>query len=229
MILAIDILGKRSEKSKPRTPTQVIIISVSKLAKPELLKFSGKLEAWVKNDKPKTLAELTNVFAQKSFAVIFLLLMSIPALPIPTGGITHIFEIITMLLALELIVGRQSVWLPDKWKNKQLGEIITGKALPFITRRIKTFEKFSRPRMSGWLKNRVMISGLGLIVFGLTLSAFLAPPFSGLDTLPALGVVLIALGIILEDIVGAIFGLLVGVAGVAVVIGLGTAIKHLIF
>ena len=30
-------------------------------------------------------------------------------------------------------------------------------------------------------------------MFGLTLSAFLAPPFSGLDTLPSLGVVVIGL------------------------------------
>ena len=34
---------------------------------------------------------------------------------------------------------------------------------------------------------------IGLFVFGLTLSAFLAPPFSGLDTLPSLGVVVIGL------------------------------------
>ena len=46
----------------------------------------------------------------------------------------------------------------------------------------------------------------GLVVLGLALTAFLAPPFSGLDTLPSLGVVVLALGYLLADIVLASVG-----------------------
>lgn len=191
--------------------------------------FSNQLEAWLKSDSPKTLANLGDVFGKKSFAITFLLLMSIPALPIPTGGITHIFEIITMLLALELVVGMQTIWLPEKWRHKKLGSTIQSKALPFIIKRVRWFEKFSRPRLSGLMVHRLIVSFIGLVVFGLTLTAFLSPPFSGLDTLPALGVVFISLGLILEDILGAIIGLIIGVAGVFLVIGLGTVIAKLIF
>jgi hypothetical protein len=67
----------------------------------------------------------------------------------------------------------------------------------------------------------------GVAVFGFTLTAFLAPPFSGLDTLPALGVVVLSLGVLLGDIVIAGIGLGIGVIGVAVVIGLGKAITKL--
>ena len=191
--------------------------------------FSDDLETWLKSPGSKTLSGMNAVFAEKSFAITFLLLMSIPALPIPTGGITHIFEIITMLLALELVVGLRTIWLPKRWKGIKLGRTMQLKALPFILKRVRWFEKFSRPRLSHLLANTVTVSLLGLMVFGLTLTAFLAPPFSGLDTLPALGVVFIALGMILEDIYGALLGLLIGGVGVVVVVGLGSAIVKLVF
>ena len=195
-----------------------------KTAKP----FSDYLESWLKSTEPKTLSGLSEVFGEKSFAITFLILMSIPAIPLPTAGITHVFEIITMLLALELIIGQRSIWLPKRWKHKKLGAAIENKALPYLIRKIRWLEKFSRPRLSGVLANRFMVSLIGLIVFGLSLTAFLAPPFSGLDTLPALGVVFIALGMILEDIMGALIGLITGTLGVVLVVGLSKVILDLI-
>jgi hypothetical protein len=53
--------------------------------------------------------------------------------------------------------------------------------------------------------------------------AFFAPPFTGLDTLPALGVVLLSLGVLLEDFLLVIVALAIGVAGVALEIFLGSA------
>jgi hypothetical protein len=58
-------------------------------------------------------------------------------------------------------------------------------------------------------------------------AAFLAPPFSGLDTLPSLGVVVLGLGVLLGDIVIAGVGAAIGTVGVALVVGLGKAITKL--
>ena len=63
----------------------------------------------------------------------------------------------------------------------------------------------------------------GLLVIGGSAGAFLAPPFTGLDTLPSLGVVLLSLGMLLEDFIVVIVALAVGVAGVALEIVLGRA------
>jgi hypothetical protein len=63
----------------------------------------------------------------------------------------------------------------------------------------------------------------GLLVIGGSVGAFLAPPFTGLDTLPSLGVVLLSLGVLLEDILVVILGLLVGASGVVLEIVLGSA------
>ena len=55
--------------------------------------FSEELQDWLKSNKPKTLLSLDKVFAEKSFAIIFILLLAPSALPVPTGGITTVFEV----------------------------------------------------------------------------------------------------------------------------------------
>src|SRR5256885_325544 len=87
-------------------------------AEPE--KVSDQLERWLESDREKTLGDLIDLFEEKAFALVFVLLMGVPALPLPTGGATHVFEIITALLALELIAGRDKIWLPQRWCGLQL-------------------------------------------------------------------------------------------------------------
>ena len=61
-------------------------------------KVSVELEAWLTSDGDKALGGLIEVFGGKSFAILFVLLLGVPALPLPTGGATHVFEIIAALL-----------------------------------------------------------------------------------------------------------------------------------
>lgn len=190
--------------------------------------FSDELEAWLEAPGKKTIADLTSVFEEKSFAIVFLLMMSLPALPVPTGGVTHVFEAITMLLALEMVVGRDTIWLPHRWRERELGALSQKRAIPFLIRRVRWFERFSRPRASWLFGQRVVLSLTGAVVFVLALAAFVAPPFSGLDTLPSLGAVAIALSIILEDALILVIGLLVGAVGIGLEIALGSALVHLL-
>jgi hypothetical protein len=189
--------------------------------KPAPEKVSDQLERWLKGDGEKTLGGLIDVFGEGSFAIIFVLLMAVPALPLPTGGVTHVFEVITMLLALELIIGRRTVWLPDRWRRLDLAGETRQKFINTLLRRIRWLERFSRPRARWRFGHRLSGSVFGVAVLGLALTAFLAPPFSGLDTLPSLGVVVLALGYLLADIVLACVGAVIGLLGVASVIFLG--------
>ena len=190
-------------------------------------KVSVQLEEWLRGDGKKTMGSLVDTFGPRSFAILFVVLMALPALPLPTGAISHVLEIVTMLLALELMVGRTDVWIPDRFCDKELKGLSGPKFSNALLKRIRWFEKFSRPRMAGLLENRVTNMGFGAAVFSFALTAFLAPPFSGLDTLPSLGVVVLGLGVLLGDIVVAGAGVGIGVLGVAVVIGLGHAITKL--
>src|SRR6476661_4247549 len=84
-------------------------------------KVSDQIERWLASEGDKTLGGLIDVFQEKSFALVFILLLGVPALPLPTGGASHVFEIIAILVALQLVVGRDKIWLPRRWCRLELG------------------------------------------------------------------------------------------------------------
>ena len=187
-------------------------------------RVSAQIERWLASERDKTLGALIDVFQEKSFALTFILLLGVPALPLPTGGATHVFELIAMLVALQLVVGRDTIWLPERWREVELGT--GGARMRFIRGLMKVIgwiERFSRPRLRLLFDHRASNAVFGLLVIAGSLGAFLAPPFTGLDTLPALGVVLVSLGVLLEDFAVVVLALIVGGAGVLLEIVLGRA------
>lgn len=186
--------------------------------------FSKTLNAWLSSNDKKTIGSMLDIFDEKSFAFIFLVLMVFPAAPLPTGGLVHLFEIVVILLALQLVIGRKELWLPKKLKRVELDSITRKKVLPFLERRVKFFERFTKPRLAETIGKSWFRKQLGIVVILFTLGAFFAPPFTGLDTLPSLGVVLIAIGVILDDVIPIAVGYIVGIAGLAITFILGAGI-----
>lgn len=191
-------------------------------------KFSDDLEGWLRGDQPKTLGGLTDAFAEKSFAVTILLLMFVPALPLPTGGLTHVFEGITIVLAAEMVIGLREIWLPERWQGRELGPTVTGKAIPFMIRWIRRVERYSRPRGARLFGYRWMLRVLGLVFIALAAAAAVAPPFSGLDTLPAMGAIAVALALIFEDVALLFLGVILGTTGVVLIVTVGAALVHVL-
>ena len=183
---------------------------------------SGALERWLSRDGERTLGSLIERFGPKSFALVFVLLLGLPALPLPTGGATHVFEIVAMLIALELIAGRDEIWLPRRWRRLDVGGPRQRRFLSALIRMVRRLERVSRPRLRFLFGHRVSNVVFGTLVVGLSAVAFLAPPFTGLDTLPALGVVLLSLGVLLEDGAFVAVALVAGTAGVVLELIFGT-------
>jgi hypothetical protein len=190
--------------------------------------ISDDLEAWSRQKSARTIGSLIETFGPRSFAVLFVVLLALPALPLPTGGLSHLFEAVAMLLALELIIGQDDVWMPRRWESKTIKGVSSPKFVNVLVKRIRWVERFARPRCSGLLEARMASRLFGAAVFGLSLTAFLAPPFSGLDTLPALGVVVISLGMLFGDALIVAAGGAIGAAGLALVVGLGSVIVRLL-
>jgi hypothetical protein len=189
-------------------------------------RVSDQIERWSHGDAPRTLASLVDAFEEKAFAVVFVILLGVPALPLPTGGATHVFEVIAMLLSLQLILGRGRVWLPRRWRGLRLDRPRQRRFLQRLVGLIRRLERFSNPRLAPVFDHRVANSVFGVLILALSLGAFLAPPFTGLDTLPALGAVLVSLGVLLEDLAVVAVGVAVGGAGVFLEVLLGRAAFH---
>jgi hypothetical protein len=92
-----------------------------------------------------------------------------------------------------------------------------------LMKMIRRLERISKPRLTFVFDHRLSNIVFGLLVIGGCLGAFLAPPFTGLDTLPSLGVVLLSLSMLLEDFLVTVAGLIVGAAGIVLEIVLGSA------
>jgi hypothetical protein len=184
---------------------------------------SDQLERWLQGDGEKTVGSLVELFEEKSFAILFVLLLGVPALPLPTGGATHVFELIAIVLAAQLIAGRDHIWLPKRWRSLELAGEKQQRFIAGLLRSIRLLERISRLRLRFLFNHRLSNVVFGVLVIAGTLGAFLAPPFTGLDTLPALGVVLLSLAVLLEDFAVVIAALAVGVTGVVLELALGSA------
>src|SRR3954470_8345317 len=210
--------------------------------RPEPEQVSDQIERWLGTDGDKTLGGLIALFEEKSFALLFVLLLGVPALPLPTGGATHVFEIIAALVALQLIAGRDHIWLPQRWCRLDLAGPKRQRFITGLMRMVRRLEGFSRPRLRFLFDHRLSNIVFGLLVIGGSAGAFFGPPFTGLDTLPelrlvlvslggvfvgllgvALGVVLLSLGVLLEDVIVVAVGLVGGAAGVLLEVILGSA------
>ena len=152
-------------------------------------RLSDEIEAWLKSPGHKRLGDLVEVFGKRSFAIAFVLLLALPALPLPTGGVTHVFEVIAVLLALQLMVGRDEIWLPRRLCARELGG--DAKFLNGLIRVIRRVERFSRPRLTFLFGHRLSNFVFGLVVAAGSIAAFVV-----------LGVAVMAVGIALEIVLG---------------------------
>ncbi|HEY1594545.1 MAG TPA: exopolysaccharide biosynthesis protein, partial [Thermoleophilaceae bacterium] len=132
----------------------------------EPVKVSDALERWLESDGEKTLGSLAELFEEKSFAILFVLLLGVPALPLPTGGATHVFEIIAVLLALQLIAGRDEIWLPERWKKLELAGPKQQKFIGGLMKMIRRLERIARPRLRFLFNHRLSSIVFGLLVIG---------------------------------------------------------------
>jgi hypothetical protein len=204
-----------------RRPSRTLRVSSSQ---PQ--KVSDQLEQWLGADGHKTLGGLIEAFGNGGFAILFVFLLGVSALPLPTGGATHVFEIIAALLSLQLIAGRQEIWLPQRWHKLELAGDKQQRFIAALMNMIRRLERISRPRLRFLFDHRLSNIVFGLLVMAGTAGAFFAPPFTGLDTLPSLGVVLLSLGVLLEDFVVVVVAIVVGAAGVALEVVLGREAIH---
>ena len=190
-------------------------------------KVSDQIERWIDECSDHTVGTLLDLFEEKSFAILFIMLLAVSALPLPTAGATHVFDVIAVLVAAQLVVGRDKISMPERWRKLPLAGSKQQRFLDGLLRMLRFLERSSRPRLRVLFDYRASNIVFGLTVIAFTTGAFLAVPFSGLDTLPALGVVVVSVGVLLEDFAIVALGWFVGVAGIALEIALGRAVMGL--
>ncbi len=148
-----------------------------------------------------------------SFGVL-MILFALPNAVIP--GLSFILGAPVVLFALQLALGRKTVWLPGLMRRQVIGAALFSRIVARVIQFLVWVDRRAVPR---WLW---LVTGRGerLLGFYIALIAvvLMVPiPFGNL--LPALGISFMAVGLIERDGKAAAFGMLLGALGAAYIIG----------
>ena len=132
----------------------------------------------------------------------------------PGLGVNVIIALPLLFLTTQQAIGRHAIWIPEKIKYKSISrarfETMLGSALPFITK----IEIFVRPRL-GFITHGVFGNIIGMA--GLIMALSICVPLPLTNTVPAMGIALMALGVIMRDGLAVIGGMVLGLVWVAMI------------
>ena len=162
-----------------------------------------------------SIKDIVQTFKARGFG-FFIFLFALPAaLPLPAVGIGTILALPLLFLTAQHAFGRQTLWLPAWLEKKEVtkerldGFVVA--SLPWMRR----LEYVIRPRFHG------MTEGLParlFSIFGFIMAISVLFPLPLTNTVPALGVALIGIGMIMRDGLALIAGTLIGMAWITLLI-----------
>ncbi len=153
------------------------------------------------------IADLIEAFHERGFG-FFLFLFALPAaLPLPALGIGTLLALPLIFLTAQQAYGRHAIWLPGKVTNQiietqQLHGFID-KAMPWVEK----LEILFCPRF-GFITQKPFSFFAGIAGFIMALSVLFPVPLT--NTVPSIGIALMAVGILMRDGLAILAGMTIG-------------------
>ena len=171
-----------------------------------------------------SIGDLIEAVHERGFGFLILILSAPMALPIPVPPFLNILLASPLiLLTAQQAVGKQRIWLPQ-WmlqktiKRRRMSAMIKA-ILPWAIK----IETFIKPRLV-FVTSGIFTHIIG--IFGLIMALAICVPIPMTNTVPSLGIALMAIGIIAHDGLAILAGAIIGVLWViflsTVIIFLGT-------
>lgn len=155
-----------------------------------------------------TIGKFIDIISHRGFGVVLLLLSLPAALPFPAVGYAIPFGLLIILFGFQVLVGRHSPWLPYRICQKKIppgfNVFLMKKGVPFL----KRVERWSGQRME-FMTQRPFSLILGVIILLKGIIMMIPIPFT--NTLPALVVFILGLGLASDDGLFVLVGLTAGV------------------
>ncbi|MBY0612095.1 MAG: exopolysaccharide biosynthesis protein [Beijerinckiaceae bacterium] len=160
-----------------------------------------------------TVAEIMLGLRGRAFALLLVLLGLPNCLPMPPP-IALISGFLIGFVAIQLILGFQTPWLPRRVLALSVARDALEKTLKRAKPYVLAMERLSRPRLSIF-ESATILRLMGVLLLILSIAMIVAVPVIGQIPL-GIAVCLIGLGLVEKDGFVVISGLLVGVIGVAI-------------
>lgn len=166
-----------------------------------------------KRDAKVTLGEIFSLTEERIFGFLLAILSLPSALPVPAPGYSIPFGIAMFFLAIQLVIGRDRPWLPEKFLKGSMKLETIQKFVKMGTPWVEKIENVTKPRVAYLctsLPGRVI---LGTAIALMSISMMI--PIPGTNTLPAIGIFVIAFGLLEDDGLICIAGLFICSLGLA--------------
>ena len=169
------------------------------------------------------MGDLIQALGDRGFGLLLIVLSLPSALPVPAPGYSTPFGVVISILALQLMVGRQTPWLP-KWAiKKKIGRKLAQKMIGAAVGFFKRVEPLIKPRW-GWVLARSghLIAGILII----TMAALMIIPIPLTNTAPAMVIFVIGVALTEDDGLGVLLSCILAVLAVLLYLAAFTAISY---
>ena len=181
--------------------------------------LSQELQEFVEslNEEDTTVGQLVERIGDRGFGLLLLILAFPAALPVPAPGYATPFGVLMIILGFQIIRGRTTPWLPERFQKLKLSYGMLNFALSKGAILFRAVELLIRPRLKGVAQNRNFLRLIGVIVVRMAASMSLPIPLT--NTAPSFVIFMLAAGMLEEDGLFLIGGLLLAPIAAAIAFG----------
>ncbi|MFO0389618.1 MAG: exopolysaccharide biosynthesis protein [Alphaproteobacteria bacterium] len=159
-----------------------------------------------------SVGEFIAALGDRSFCLAVLVFSLPNSLPVPgIPGFSTITGLPITFIAMQMVLGRKSLWLPKKIAAKRFSSRGLAKMLAKAIPTVERLEKLLKPR---WLPLTSSIGERFLGVLMVVLSLIIALPIPGGNFLPGLSMSLVALAMLERDGMFLLFAATFAIAGI---------------
>lgn len=186
------------------------------------VKLSEELQSLLRTEGDTlSVGQLAERVGDRGFGLLLLVLSLPSALPVPAAGYSVPFGLLLMVLALQMLIGKQRPVFPKRLERVTLSRGMAERLLNGAAWIFKRLEWIIRPRMR-WVGQRTGLTLMGILVMIMAILMMIPIPLT--NTFPAFVIFLIGIGLTEEDGLFAVGACLVGALAVLLYGGLVWAI-----
>lgn len=157
-----------------------------------------------------SVGDFVELMGDRSFALAILIFSLPNSLPIPgIPGLSTITGVPIIFIALQVVAGRHSIWLPKRIAGKHFHRQKMNKAIRKTLPAVMWLEKFLHPRLSIFCRQAADRT-IGVII--VVMALILALPLPGGNFPPGLSISLMAMATLEDDGAFAVFSVLFALA-----------------
>ncbi|MCA3560561.1 MAG: exopolysaccharide biosynthesis protein [Aestuariivirga sp.] len=175
----------------------------------------------IDTNQDMSIGELADSLGERAFGALLFIFAVPNAIPMPPGT-SAILGLPLLILTWQLMMGRQTLWLPDIIRKRRISRAMLERFVSKVTPIMAKLERVLKPRFGIVVTSNLAERLIGLVAFPLSLILFLPIPFGNIP--PSLAIACLALGLAERDGLAVLVGYLFSAASVGILAAVSSAL-----